>query len=571
MRVVHLLAALFLSQRMGIASRVRLSPRIHHSQELVTDRSYKVTLLIIRHGLSCSNVVEKWISKADFGRGNIADPALAGVGQYGSEEAGKAIRDWLKQKNYTLDAALSSVLGRAMETSLLTFGLPFPEFSQPLEVVPYVREDATESPSNMPRDSHIEQLDELAKAMKPKNITNYQVDYHLADGVGFLSSGNWDDFLKFLKNIYLPRAIANLGKKPNSRIVLAVTTHSKLIGKFLKSKCELKKKIQNNGVLHMEYNYRQRDDEGFRVGQYSLEELEVSDNSRCDAIHHGLDLHNQEGKLKEMCVSDVGSTCMKSILDHAIFGSSMPKLTSEHRIFELAQYMSSTELELDSRQQSLRQQLVEIAKELRSSNGKGGGITLGVMKAKELSRQISEMYDDLVKDLATMQGLKKQQCWSGGFPDVKGYLQYSNAKPFREAEQWWEDDEPQLPERFQDHADFKFLEYIESGDQLGAECLVAPNTIKGVSSIWSSISSTCHSGLRCYNEDGERPNSGEKGICAIPRTKTCDLSKTKVIRRGCRPKTRCVKGNRRASCEYDTNTAAQDAEESRGYDEMIED
>ncbi|CAK0900303.1 unnamed protein product, partial [Prorocentrum cordatum] len=41
--------------------------------------AHEVYLLVTRHGLSCSNMVQKWVSTFDFGRSRIFDPLLSGA------------------------------------------------------------------------------------------------------------------------------------------------------------------------------------------------------------------------------------------------------------------------------------------------------------------------------------------------------------------------------------------------------------------------------------------------------------------------------------------------------------
>jgi len=334
--------------------------------------------------------------------------------------------------------------------------------------------------------------------------------------------------------------------------VIGVTTHSKLIGKFLKTKCNLKEKIFNNGVLHMEYNFHAREDSAYRIGQYELEEIETSIGSRCNILHTGLHLHDEQGELKDMCVADVGKTCMSEIAAYAYLGSRMKTLTTEHKIYELAKRMARNEQELKKLQTSLEAKLEVYQLTYSSDTDHARG---ALQEAKVLRKSIDELYESLEDDLVKIQTLKKKPCWRGGSPDVEGYWREHEATRALPTgtEKWWQELNPRLPER----VTAELLDYIEQGNQLHAPCLVVHHTeSSSMASFFkaghSDVESTCHGGLRCYVKyptvAGQKPMAGEEGICAIPRTKTCDAGATQVDQ-GCRPLSRCVKGRFSSTCE----------------------
>lgn len=216
-----------------------------------TSTVYNVSLLITRHGLSCTNIAEKWISSYDIGRGRIHDPLLSGAGEYSCQESGKVVEAWLQDHQYTIDAVLSSNLARAMETAILMF----PKNIAPLYVVPYIREDAI-GYSNAPKE-HKEQLQSLQGALnKPLNVEYRGVD--MLNG----EKGTWTEFMYYLEQYFLP-AFLNKHEKPSgTRIVLPVVTHSLFMrdsivgercGHAWTSKNE--KKPLNNQVVNMPYTF----------------------------------------------------------------------------------------------------------------------------------------------------------------------------------------------------------------------------------------------------------------------------------------------------------------------------
>jgi len=180
---------------------------------------YDVHLLVTRHGLSCTNIVEKWVNKYDAGRRLMHDPLLGGVGVLGCHEGRRAVESYLGNRSLPpFDAVLSSVLARAMETALLTF----PQQASPLHVVPFIREHAR-GLSNDPKEP-AGQLADLRTSVPYE----FHMDYRWVEEFGS-QKGSWDQFLHFLEQFFLPDLISRLQKPPGSKIVLPVVTHSKFM------------------------------------------------------------------------------------------------------------------------------------------------------------------------------------------------------------------------------------------------------------------------------------------------------------------------------------------------------
>lgn len=213
---------------------------------------YDVHLLVTRHGLSCTNIVEKWVNKFDAGRRHMHDPLLGGVGVHGCHEGRKAVESYLNIRGLPpYDAVVSSVLARAMETALLTY----PQQAAPLYVVPFIREHAA-GLSNAPKEP-AGQLADLNTSVP----YDFHVDYRWIDEFGS-QKGSWDQFLYFLEQSFLPDLISRLEKPPGSTIVLPVVTHSLFmrdsdVGEKCKDafKSNPSKKPLNNQVVEMAYAF----------------------------------------------------------------------------------------------------------------------------------------------------------------------------------------------------------------------------------------------------------------------------------------------------------------------------
>lgn len=488
---------------------------------------HKISLLIVRHGLSCANLIQKQSNYWDLGGRYIPDPALTGIGQFDSTVAGHAISKWMKEprqvedKIVKVDATLTSALGRAIETSLLTFAGD----QLQAEVVPFVQPKGSDEPL-----SHSEQLQKLRKSLSRRNMTNFYVDYHWADGA-HAKKNTWDEFIAFLANIYLPVTLKRLGKEIGNRTVLAVTTHNKWIDEFLKKKCGLSEKLRSNGVLHLEYNFiQQASPRTDMVAPFKLEEVK---GRQCETIHEGsraMDTDDSDifGKL---CVADIGELCIGSAGNHAFFGSRVTE-TLEAQIVDLSNQMMQTESNIHRTQEELTQ--------IQDMVGTSQSQKL-MSKAKILRTSLNTEFEKLEGDLTRLQALKQERCWTGGLPNAQGYSeQWANKSSLHEgASHWWLDAEPSVPKRLT----FEMLDLLDGGT-VYSPCLLVYN--KQHNLWWKTVKfteSTCNEGLSCYANDGKMPAIGTRGICAIPRKKPCDLSDSMTTYKrwshGCRPHTEC--------------------------------
>merc|ERR1740123_1350231 len=120
----------------------------------------------------------------------MSDPPLGGMGVYTAERAREEVNVWLQKKQMSLDAVLSSNMGRAMETAFRMY----PSVASPLYAVPYIRDD-TKGDSNKPAEQP-DQITNLARVLRETH--NFSVDYHWIDVHGG-DPGTWDQFLFFLR------------------------------------------------------------------------------------------------------------------------------------------------------------------------------------------------------------------------------------------------------------------------------------------------------------------------------------------------------------------------------------
>lgn len=224
--------------------------RVHTTN--TAGKKYKVQLLVTRHGLSCANIAQKWISNFDVGRGYIHDTLLSGAGYTASVESAKEVDQWLKTNGFRIDAVLSSVLARAMQTALYMF----PGHTAPLHVVPYIREKG-EGLSNAPKPQN-EQVEHLQSALDNRS---FALDYAWVNEFGS-KLGTWEEFLTFLEQFFLPDLISKNGGE--TTITLPVVTHSNFmrdsLGKCSKAwKDKGEDKPLNNQVVNMVYTFEARD------------------------------------------------------------------------------------------------------------------------------------------------------------------------------------------------------------------------------------------------------------------------------------------------------------------------
>lgn len=344
----------------------------------VNEGEYNVNILLSRHGISCANMVQMW------GDGSLrtwtrrvmsmTDPLLSAVGELKTQEAAEEVKRNMDKQGLTLDAVLSSVLARAIHTALLQYP------GSVITPVPFIREKGQLSADNsvMALDG---QLKVLRAAMGNQTIA---IDPHYTEDWPFktfrTSSGNWMDFLTFLKDAFLPDLVVKKDKKPGDTITIAVVTHSHFMmgTQFFEGKngdCSFwwfpdgegsQKRIpRNNQVVKLAYHFKVNNhNANSRVNQVrSIEALPT-----CDMLADGVPLFDKRGKIP-ICNKDLGSQCL------AQAGASAPKTLE--KMYE-DKLLVQTQLELDPH---------------------GDELEIAVL-AKRLSI------------------IENTPCWSGGFPEV---------------------------------------------------------------------------------------------------------------------------------------------------------
>ena len=175
----------------------------------------KITLYMIRHGLSCCNVLHhKELRLAMF---NLLhkDPYLSNKGVHQSLKC----QAFLKSKNVNVDVVLCSSLIRAIETAVYMF----PE--NRVEIAPYICEERC-SLENTPYETK-RQKDRLQK-----HVEGYERVKHCKQTKG-LSDTNLKEFIKYITENY------------DTSLRIAVVTHSNFLMKILKTN----ERMNNNSIF----------------------------------------------------------------------------------------------------------------------------------------------------------------------------------------------------------------------------------------------------------------------------------------------------------------------------------
>jgi len=183
-----------------------------------------VRLLLVRHGLSCANIIGKYGSNAyaKMQHKNFLDPPLSDCGR-GKTEAAAAIL-----KSQHVDYVISSSMSRAIETAWVQFG------RREVHVIPHIGEEHRGFAATAVAVGHglglihdrdnTPMAEEEQLAMLRGYYPDIKVDYRLRnDTADKLHSSDWNAFEEFLAKRLLPELEA---KDPKDRYTLGVGTHS---------------------------------------------------------------------------------------------------------------------------------------------------------------------------------------------------------------------------------------------------------------------------------------------------------------------------------------------------------
>lgn len=368
--------------------------------------TYEVNLLIGRHGISCTNLVEKYSSWGwyDAGRGNIADPLLTGIGVAAVEKARTIMTDYLGSIGLKVDASLASVLGRAIQTAMMTY----PHVS-PVYVVPHAREQASGA-SNLPEERSVQV--EMLRGVTPRSQS---VNYRWADAFGVTSPGDWNEFMRFLEKIFLPDFLKRSNKTSGDKIVLAITTHSLLMAnsKTMKSKCGhlWETKPNTNQVVHLKYDFTvttPSKDKYDTTPSYVLDDTKYQ--NWCVRAHTGSKL-NKENKL---CVSDIGDSCLVPITTKAWDRGNILEATYEGAIVKMAEQMVNLQTKISQGEEDAIKDFEKI--------GIGKENIEATVRWKQ--QEMEELQRELLDVQRALSQARKYICASGTNPDVHKYLEH---------------------------------------------------------------------------------------------------------------------------------------------------
>jgi len=267
----------------------------------------KVTLLVTRHGLSCTNFVEKFLSWSDIGRRHIADPMLADFGVHGCDRAKDALAA-LENRPHP-DVVLSSGLLRAIETALRVYS----EDNVPVVVAPFISEKAGTEASNNPVDQSV-QVERLAAALGGEAAG--RVTYAHARPRLMQQKPDWEKFKQFIAEAILPDVVKGQDK---DNIVIAVVTHSMFLKETeLQQGCREHWKRQgqdkalNTQTFQVEYDWDGRWDSQLELNKHFPE------GKWCRELHGGLSWNTTA-----YCQTDVGEWCTEHIQRHASSGANL--------------------------------------------------------------------------------------------------------------------------------------------------------------------------------------------------------------------------------------------------------
>jgi len=307
-------AAVALAILVGVGSASRSS---HLTFKVAEGGELPVHLIVARHALSCTNIIEKWSGGLDFLRGMIEDPMLSGMGEKASAQAGEAVQKWLGEEGLSVDAVLASVLRRSMETALLM--LPA-EAAKGIDIAPFIQEHAS-GYSNSPAAENSQE-----KELKKINPL-VKLDYRWTNKFG-KRKGEWADFIRFLQDEFLPSLLqqrASSGIDSSKPIVLFVVSHSKFLAQHAPEFADKCKgfwedqgltKPENNQVFSVQYAYK-FDRDGFPSV------LEAAEGG-CREVFKGSRITDAKGVvLPNLCVADIGDHCLGPVTSYS-FRSLVP-------------------------------------------------------------------------------------------------------------------------------------------------------------------------------------------------------------------------------------------------------
>lgn len=375
---------LIVVQSLSISSGTRLVEKLDGAEgNANTGQSYRprfenreVIMLVTRHGLSCANIAAKWLNWLDSKwHANMQDPLLCKAGEITSAQAGKEVSQVLKQRGWTIDAVMSSVLVRALQTAQFQYSFQYPK-QDPIWIMPYIRENG------FGWDNIAESFEEQIKKV-PGTHMNSSVNIHFADLAGRSTSGNWDNFKRFVEEQYFP---AVRFEPKDGPIVIVVVTHSN----FMKTG-ELAKKCgkvhpNNNQVVAIPYTLKTKATEKGDIF-FSLQDSAL-DGKTCTPVINGTALPYQGNKLQPLCMKDIGPACIAQLTQNAY----MPET------------IESYHAKLLDKQEEIRKSIEAISKE--------------PITAEEKRDRIQEKAEEQPKLWEEAENLKKLHCLTGGHADV---------------------------------------------------------------------------------------------------------------------------------------------------------
>eukprot|EP00416_Gambierdiscus_australes_P015087 CAMPEP_0171056886 /NCGR_PEP_ID=MMETSP0766_2-20121228/1398_1 /TAXON_ID=439317 /ORGANISM="Gambierdiscus australes, Strain CAWD 149" /LENGTH=403 /DNA_ID=CAMNT_0011511889 /DNA_START=105 /DNA_END=1316 /DNA_ORIENTATION=+ len=369
---------------------------------------WTVNLLVVRHGVSCTNIIEKWsqLGGADFLRGWMLDPPLAGMADLGNEEGKIALKRWSNETGFKIDAVLSSVLLRAMQTAV---GM---HEADPLYIVPFIREHAN-GLSNNP--SAPKNQTAALQEMVPGQKVNYDfVNMTHRD----YDKGTWEDFVGFLRDKFLPFIISKLDPESEQKrtITLLIATHSKFLKEqstALSDRCQRfwdtrDGKPFNSQVFLVNYTFSSVC-EGCK-GNNTLR----SAGDHCQAVYNGTSIYDAEGDLKALCVSDMGDRCTDKIAAYSLSPRPLIRDTLEARIAAQAHEVKKSDKQVEEIRQELGCRKEEDTDECQE-------------RLREKTRLVKRLQEAVEKDRVAMDsyfGLLDADCIGIGYPNVTQFARY---------------------------------------------------------------------------------------------------------------------------------------------------
>mmetsp|Transcript_9766 Transcript_9766/g.20846 ORF Transcript_9766/g.20846 Transcript_9766/m.20846 type:complete len:372 (-) Transcript_9766:64-1179(-) len=220
-----------------------------------TEEVWQVDFLLVRHALSCANVIEKHGANFFAQKSHVLmrDPRLTNCGVAATERAAQPTKD----NAGSPDVVVSSSLMRAIETALHQF-----PGSQVIPV-PFLSEKSV-GQDNTPKD--VESQVQLLQYMELDHRVN-ETFMKMPEFENGRRNPSWKKFVAFAEDYVVPGLVEQLkaaGEKPGSRpLKVAVVTHSMFIRDLepMKSVCKplmeklYKRKPSNNMVLSLSYSY----------------------------------------------------------------------------------------------------------------------------------------------------------------------------------------------------------------------------------------------------------------------------------------------------------------------------